>query len=268
MTDRVSHRRSRPVLLAVAHGSRDPAAQETARGIARRVSVLAQRGGPPAGPAGVIPGLDVRTAFVQNARPSLAEALDRALRDTGQDGGAGAGAGVVIVPLLLSVGYHLTSDIAAAAARAGVPVAAPLGPDPRLVPALADRLRWARVPAGTPVVLAAAGSASLRAIEDARSQAALLAGHLRAPVLAAFAAGAQPAVDEAVAALAAQADGPVAVASYLLAPGRLHDRLRASRATWVSAPLGDHPAVADLVLDRFRTARGAAMVPPGQPRPG
>ncbi len=224
---------SRPVLLAVAHGSRDPAARRT-------VSALAARAGR------LVPGLEVRTAFVQNAEPSVAQVL------TGT-----AGAGVVIVPLLLSAGYHLSTDIAGPAKRAGVPVAGPLGPDPGLVPALADRLAEAGAPPGTPVVLAAAGSTDPRAIGETRSQAALLAAHLLVPVLAAFASAGQPTVDEAVAALAARTGGPVAVASYLLAPGVFHDRLAASGAAWVSVPLGDHPAVAGLVIDRFRAVSAA-----------
>jgi len=220
---------SRPVLLAVAHGSRDPQAQQTVRSIAGRV-------------AGLAPGTEVRTAFVQNAEPSLAGALAAAgPRD------------VVVVPLLLSAGYHLSRDIGEAADRAGVPVAAPLGPDPGLVPALADRLRGAGMPPGTPVVLAAAGSTDPRAAGDARHQAALLASHLQAPVLAAFASAARPTVGEAVAGLAARTGGPVAVASYLLAPGVFAGRLRASGAAWVSSPLGDHSAVAGLILERFRS---------------
>jgi sirohydrochlorin ferrochelatase len=219
---------SRPVLLAVAHGSRDPAAQRTVLSLAARAGGLA-------------PGVEVRTAFVQNARPSLAEALTEAGRRH-----------VVVVPLLLSAGYHLSTDIADAAGRAGVPVAGPLGPDPGLVPVLADRLRAAGVPPGTPVVLAAAGSSDPRAAGDARNQAALLASHLQAPVLAAFASAARPTAGDAVAALAARSGGPVAVASYLLAPGVFAGRLRASGAAWVSAPLGDHPAVAALILERFR----------------
>jgi hypothetical protein len=139
----------------------------------------------------------VRTAFVQNAETSLAEALAAA----GQ-------CQVVIVPLLLSAGYHLSQDIGEAAARAGVPVAAPLGPGPGLVPALADRLRAAGTPVGTPVVLAAAGSTDPRAAGEARNQAALLAAHLQAPALAAFASAARPAVGEAVADLAAHTEGP------------------------------------------------------------
>jgi sirohydrochlorin ferrochelatase len=221
---------NRPVLLAVAHGSRDPAAQQTVLSLAGRAGGLA-------------PGIEVRTAFVQHAGPSLAGAL-----------AAAGGRPVTVVPLLLSAGYHLGTDIGGAAGRAGVPVAAPLGPDPGLVPALADRLRAAGAPAGTPVVLAAAGSTDPRAAGDARHQAALLASHLQAPVLAAFASAARPTVGEAVADLAARTGGPVAVASYLLAPGVFAGRLRASGAAWVSAPLGDHPAVAGLVLERFRRA--------------
>jgi len=221
---------NRPVLLAVAHGSRDPAAQQTVLSLAGRAGGLA-------------PGIEVRTAFVQHAGPSLAGAL-----------AAAGGRPVTVVPLLLSAGYHLGTDIGGAAGRAGVPVAAPLGPDPGLVPALADRLRAAGAPAGTPVVLAAAGSTDRRAADDARHQATLLASHLQAPVLAAFASAARPTVGEAAADLAARTGGPVAVASYLLAPGVFAGRLRASGAAWVSAPLGDHPAVAGLVLERFRSA--------------
>jgi len=219
---------SRPVLLAVAHGSRDPRAQRTVLSLAARAGRLA-------------PGVEVRTAFVQNAAPSLTEALT-----------AAGGREVAVVPLLLSAGYHLSQDIGAAAGRAGVPVAAPLGPGPDLVPALAGRLRAAGAPPGTPVVLAAAGSTDPRAAGDARHQAALLASHLQAPVLAAFASAGRPTVGEAVAGLAASTGGPVAVASYLLAPGVFAGRLRASGAAWVSAPLGDHPAVAGLILERYR----------------
>ncbi len=137
---------SRPILLAVAHGSRDFAAQETMLTLAGQVRRLS-------------PGVDVRVGFVQNAAPSLADALAGALtapvpdgnRVSGTEQASGAqGAGVVVVPLLLSPGYHLEHDIAEAAARAGVPVAAPLGPDQRLVAVLAGRLAGAGTPAGTP----------------------------------------------------------------------------------------------------------------------
>jgi len=227
---------TKPVLLAVAHGSRDPAAQQCVLSLAGRVARLAG-------------DVRVRAAFVQNASPSLAAGLARATAHGGADG-------AVVVPLLLSNGYHLSSDIAGAARPAGVPVARPLGPDRRLVRALEDRLREAGVPGRAPVVLAAAGSRDLRALADTRQQAAMLAAHRHSPVVAAFASAARPTVDEAVAFLAGLTGEPVAVASYLLAPGLFHDQLRLSAGAWVSPPLGDNPAVADLVVARFREVAG------------
>ena len=229
------------VLLAVAHGSRDPAAQQCVLSLTSRVARSAD-------------GVTVRTAFVQNAQPSLADGMDDAATLAGADG-------VVVVPLLLSSGYHLSSDIAGAARAAGVPVARPLGPDARLVRALSDRLREAGVPGQVPVVLATAGSSDPRALADTRRQAAMLAAHRHAPVVAGFATAARPTVDEAVAFLADVTGQPVAVAAYLLAPGLFHDRLRLSTGTWVSGPIGDHPAVAELILDRFRDTAGAAGAP-------
>jgi len=120
----------RPALLAVAHGSRNPAAQQAVGALVERVRRLA-------------PALDVRMAFVQHAEPSLATEL------------AAAGSDVVVVPLLLSTGYHLAVDISGAAAAAGARLAAPLGPHRGLAAALADHLSAAGVPDGAPVVLAA-----------------------------------------------------------------------------------------------------------------
>lgn len=228
-----------PVLLAVAHGSSHPDAAATVSALACQVTRLA-------------PVIDIRTAFVQHGEPSLAAGI------------AAAGPDIVIVPLLLSAGYHLASDITAAADEAGRTdvasprVAGPLGPDPLLVTALAGRLAEAGVPAGTPVVLAAAGSSDPSAASQVAGQAALLADELSTDVVVAFAAAGRPKVGEAVAELRARTGGPVAVAAYLLAPGRFHDSLAESGADWVTAPLGDHPAVAALVIDRYRTLRAAS----------
>jgi sirohydrochlorin ferrochelatase len=220
---------SNPTLLAVAHGSKDPAAQDTIGMLCRQIRRLA-------------PVLDVRVAFVQHAEPSFAAEL------------AAAGANAVVVPLLLSTGYHLTTDIAGAANAVGARVADQLGPDTLLVTALAGRLAQAGVPDGTPVVLAAAGSSDPAAARDVRRQADLLAERLEAPVSAAFASGLRPRVDEAVAELQSRAGKPVAIASYLLAPGHFQDQLQHAGARWVTAPLGGHPAMAGLVIDRYRAA--------------
>jgi len=220
---------SSPALLAVAHGSRDPAAAEVVRGLARQVRRLA-------------PVLDVRVAFLDHAEPSLPAEL------------TAAGANTVIVPLLLSSGYHLAADIGGVADVAGARVAGPLGPDELLLTALTARLAEAEVPDGTPVVLAAAGSSDPLAAADVRKQADLLAERLGVPVVAAFATAAEPNVPAAVADLRARTGKPVAVASYLLAPGRFADQFADSGADWMTAPLGGHPALAGLVIERYRRA--------------
>ena len=217
-------------LVAVAHGSRDPAAQRVIGQLADEIRRLA-------------PGLPVATAFLQHAEPSLAASL------------AAAGPGAVIVPLLLSPGYHLETDIAAASRAAGAAVARPLGPDPLLTGALLARLAEAGVPAGTPLVLAAAGSADPRAVVATERQAELLADATGAAVLAGYAAAAGPTVSEAVSALAGHTGRAVAIASYLLAPGHFQDRLSAGQAArWVTEPLGAHGSVVRLVLARYREA--------------
>jgi sirohydrochlorin ferrochelatase len=215
----------KPPLVAVAHGSSYPAAVQTVTALARQVTRLA-------------PVIDIRVAFVQHAEPSLPQALAEA----GQD--------AVIVPLLLSTGYHLTTDIAGIAKR----VAGPLGPDQLLVTALLTRLAEAGVPGGVGVVLAATGSSDPQASGQIAAQAGLLAAELDAPVVPAFASAGEPSVEDAVARLRKETRGPVAIASYLLAPGLFHDRLAKSGADWVTAPLGDHPAVAALIIDRYRMA--------------
>jgi sirohydrochlorin ferrochelatase len=220
---------SNPALVAVAHGSRNPAAAEVVRKLARQIGRFA-------------PVLDVRVAFLSHAGPSLPEQLET------------AGSGTVIVPLLLSSGYHLATDIADAASVAGARVAAPLGPDQLLLTALTARLAEANVPEGTPVVLAAAGSSDPAATAEVEEQAGLLAGQLGVPVLAGYASAARPTVREAVARLREQTGRPVAVASYLLAPGHFQDQLADCGADWVTEPLGGHPALAGLVIDRYRAA--------------
>jgi len=218
-----------PALLAVAHGSRNPAAADVVRTVGRQIARLA-------------PVLDVRVAFLGHAEPSLPAQLDA------------AGQGAVIVPLLLSSGYHLVTDIAAAARTSGARAAAPLGPDQLLLTALTARLAEAGVPDGTPLVLAAAGSSDPAAMTDVGQQADLLAAHLDVPVRPAYLSAARPAVADAVRGLREQTGSQVAVASYLLAPGQFQDQLADCGADWVTAPLGGHPALAGIVIDRYRTA--------------
>ncbi|MCW2719294.1 MAG: cobalamin biosynthesis protein CbiX, partial [Pseudonocardia sp.] len=63
-----------------------------------------------------------------------------------------------------------------------------------------------------------------------------------------------PRVGEAVAALRRGGAQRVALASWLLAPGLFQRQLDACGADVVGAPLSDHDAVLDLVVDRYRSA--------------
>ncbi|MFD8012632.1 sirohydrochlorin chelatase [Streptomyces sp. NPDC058955] len=259
--------RPAPALVAVGHGSRDPRARATLDRLLTRVRELR-------------PGLDVRLAHIELNAPLLDDTL-AALAAEGREAGAGAEAeagaeaGAVLVPLLLAPGYHVTHDLPAA--LAAVPelrarVAAPLGPHPLLVEALADRLAEAgwtpadSASAATGVVLASAGSRDPRSAATLRRIAAALGERLGGtPVLAAYASAAAPTVPEAVAALTARGRHRVAVASCFTAPGLFAARA-AAHAPWIAAdPLGAHPALARLVLHRYDGAARARTALPATP---
>ncbi|MEV6111509.1 sirohydrochlorin chelatase [Streptomyces sp. NPDC052109] len=234
----LGHRRpARPALVLVAHGSRDPRALDTVRALRDRVRELR-------------PGLPVHLGHIELNEPLLPDTL-AALGDTL----------AVLVPLLLSRGYHVGQDLPEMAAAAPPPtrLAAPLGPHPLLVEALYDRLVEAGWPAGvdagtrrsTAVVLAAAGSRDPDSTTDTRRTARLLADRLGVPVVPAYASAASPTVPAAVRALAARGRHRVAVASYFTAPGRFATQCAQAAPWWASAPLGAHPAMARLILHRY-----------------
>lgn len=226
-----------PTLVAVAHGSRDPRALHTVEALLERVRELRPR-------------LDVRLGHIELNHPLLDRTLDRT---------RGA---AVLVPLLLGRGTHVKRDLPAAA-RAGhlrIRIAAPLGPHPLLVEALYERLVEAGWSAGSGVVLAAAGSRDPDSAADTRATADLLSERLDGvPVVAAYASAAAPGVPAAIRALAARGIHRVAVASYFTAPGRFASASAAASPGAAAAPLGDHPALARLVLQRYEEALAAPV---------
>ncbi|MCD7439743.1 sirohydrochlorin chelatase [Streptomyces lincolnensis] len=235
-----TRRADRPALVVVAHGSRDPRTLSTVHRLLDRVRE--QR-----------PGLSVHLGHIELNAPLLPDTL-ASLGD----------AEAVLVPLLLSRGYHVKRDIPemAAASPARTRVAAPLGPHPLLVETLYARLVEAGWRTGmdeetrrtSAVVLAAAGSRDPEAAVDTRRTAQLLSARLGVPVVPAYASAATPTVDTAVRALAARGRHRVAVASYFTAPGLFATQC-AEKAPWIaSAPLGTHPAMADLLLHRYDQA--------------
>jgi sirohydrochlorin ferrochelatase len=215
-----------PVLLAVGHGTRDPAGVAVIRALLDRVRALR-------------PTLPVSLCFAEICTPSLEDAVARL------DGPA------VAVPLMLGRGHHSSVDIPGRAGHAAV-VARALGPHPLLARALADRL-----PATSrrdALVLGAAGTSDPAGAADVRAAARLLARRLGRPVAYGFAASAGPALPDVVAGLRAAGARRVVVASYLLAPGFFHRRILAAGADTVSPPIGVHDALADLILRRYDEA--------------
>jgi sirohydrochlorin ferrochelatase len=218
--------------ILVAHGTRKPEGTAMIGDLAGRV--------------GDALGRQVRTAFVDVLGPSPADVLDSV------DGTA------VLVPAFLASGYHVRVDIPAfvtASAHPDVLVTDALGPSPQMVRVLTDRLIECGWRVGDSVVMAAAGTSDLGAQRDLRITAAMLSAAIGDRVELAFAATGEPRVADAVSGLRDRGARRVIVASYLLAEGLFQERLRASGADAVAAPLGVHPGVVRLIASRFRRAR-------------
>ena len=211
-----------PRVLA-AHGSTDPRFNDVVESIAAQVRALR-------------PHVDVRIGYLEHGPPSIADAVT---------------ADCVVVPLLLSGGYHVRIDIPAQAS--GCVIADPVGPDAALVTALVARLGEAGYDGKQSVVLAGAGSSDERALDDVRSVAGWLSNELGVDVTAAFVSAGSPRLGEI--------DARV-VATYLLSPGVFHDAIVEGGADVASAPIGDHPVVADLVLARYDSAQVPGRIAP------
>ncbi|MCX5381062.1 sirohydrochlorin chelatase [Streptomyces sp. NBC_00091] len=238
-------------LLLVAHGSRDARHARTVRALTRRIRSTR-------------PGLPVSTAFLDFDSPAVPQELERLARHGARR--------VVVQPLLLTRAFHASVDLPGVLRQAppslAVRQAGVLGPDPLLTAALERRLREAGLgPQGrtaTGVVLAAAGTTDPGA-------AAGIAGIARrwqhtgwCAVRPAFASGGVfPRTEDVVRALRAEGVERIAVAPYVLAPGRLPDRIAAGAAAAgadvLGAVLGAAPELARLVLLRYDAARADAL---------
>ncbi len=239
-----------PVLLAVAHGTAHRP------GLAQLEALLERA-------RGLAPGVRCELAYVDHEPPSVVGALEAL---------AAGRAAVAVVPLLLTAAAHSKTDIAGAvrlarAAHPGLDVSygRPLGPDPLLLAALADRIAEAGAGPDTAVVVAAAGSADPDANAEIWRVARLLWEYRRgrSPVEVAYAGATTPTVPEAVDRLRRLGHRDVVVAPYFLASGKLPGGVvEAARAGGARAAdvLGAHEAVARLLLARYAEACGAPVL--------
>ncbi|MEH3033165.1 MAG: sirohydrochlorin chelatase, partial [Aeromicrobium erythreum] len=166
---------------------------------------------------------------------------------------------VVVVPLLLSAGFHVHHDVARAVAEHPDAVAsAPLGPDWSLAEIGASRLLQSGAHRRDTVVLGGSGSSDERAMADVDEAARRLGALWGGPVRVGHLGHRGTPLPEVV--TQARADGAerVVVSSYLLAPGYFQDRALESGADLVTAPLlsaSPDPALVELVVRRVEQAR-------------
>ncbi|MET9293594.1 CbiX/SirB N-terminal domain-containing protein [Streptomyces sp. NPDC003077] len=244
-----------PALVLAVHGSALPQA-------VRPIELLALKVTQWYGVTPLIGHLDVRS-------PDVGQVLSRVRR--------AGGASAVVVPLLLGDGYHRTVDLPAVVDTArseglACVLTDGLSDEPALATALYERLRQAERRAGglaDAVLLAAAGSGrpggNAGAVRTADRLRVLL-GEERGPVpvVTGYCSATGPSVTEAYQCLRAQGHRRVAVATYLLAPGRFTCALRDLGAWAASAPLADHPVVARLVGERYVAARSVFLTASGE----
>lgn len=234
-------------VLLVAHGSADPRAAASTRALAR--AVAAQR-----------PGLDVRSSYLDHAGPRP----DEVLFDMQRLGHRSA----VVVPLLLTAAFHGRVDLPGvidrareAGLRLRVDITDVLGPvggvtHPLLLAALCRQL-----PAVDPdgIVMIAAGTRDDLARHTVDLAAAELGRQLGLPCRAAFASGSPITGAVAVSALREQGSSRIAISSYFLATGRLHEIAIASAVSAgalepAAPPLGGALDLARLVIARVSPA--------------
>ncbi|GAA0939003.1 MULTISPECIES: sirohydrochlorin chelatase [Streptomyces violaceusniger group] len=243
---------SAPTLLIIAHGSRDPRHAATVDALRARVRSLR-------------PGLRVEAAFLEFNAPRVPQVLARLAAADATE--------VIALPLLLTRAFHAKTDIPAVLREAtarhprlSVRQAEVLGPSPLLVDALERRLYEAGLrPAdrsSTGVVLASAGSTDPEAIAVIAEIAREWRHTGWCAVRPAFASASLPRTEDAVRALRAEGVPRVAVAPYVIAPGRLPDRIasgaEAAGADLLAPVLGPAPELARLLLTRYDEARTAS----------
>ena len=237
---------SQPVLLVIAHGSRDPRHAATVHALTRRVRAAR-------------PGVRVVTGYLDHCAPSVPQVIGRLAAEGVRD--------VVALPLLLTRAFHAKADIPAVLREAtahhprlAVHQADVLGPSPLLVSALERRLREAGLRPGdrrsTGIVLASAGSTDPEAIAIIDDIAREWRHTGWRAVRPAFASASLPRTEDAVRQLRAEGCARIAVAPYVVAPGFLPDRIArgAAGADLLADVLGDAPELASLLLRRYDAA--------------
>jgi sirohydrochlorin ferrochelatase len=219
-------------LLLAAHGTASPAGIASLHALSELV-------------AAARPSVSVSLAFLDVSTPTVASSLDDSP--------------TVVVPGLLSTGYHVETDLPALIGPfKATRVARHFGPDPLVLAAVADRLSAVGpIPGPGPVALVTAPSSRRGAAVEVGAAAIALGQRLGRSVVPLVAGrGLREALGEAGTGRTA------AVATYLLAEGRFASMVRrAAEGLCPVAPvLGAHPLLAELIWRRYDECRGVPAV--------
>ena len=225
-----------PVLIACGHGTRSGAGRAAVSALIGELA-LAMDG-----------RAEVVEAYVDVHGPELPGVVDRVAGSRARD--------VVVVPLLLSAGFHVKVDMAGAvAAHPRARVAPAMGPDPLLASLLSDRLHEVGAAPEHQVLMGAAGSSDADAVADVEAQADLLRGDWPRLRLG-YGASARPRLACEAARVRLEHDGDRVVGlSYLLAPGFFASRVEKSGLDAVTRPLIEPDREIDHRLTELLAAR-------------
>lgn len=243
-----------PALVGISHGTSSPDGRSAVAGLMEAVAAALPE-------VTTVSGyVDVQQPDVANTLAVLDEAvLDETVRD---DASRDSQATAIIVPLLLSAGYHVHVDLHEAARdwTGSATLARTLGPDPRLAELQHERLIEVGLAAADVVILAAAGSSDAGAVSECRTAADLVAARVGRAVTIGFLSAASPTLAEAIA--TARSEHPsarIVVSSYLLAPGYFQSIVENAGADVATGPLlaAGRPTphqLVEIVVHRYRAA--------------
>ena len=209
------------------------------------------------------PGADIRIGYLNGTADQLADALPPE-----PEGGRGTAPHAIIVPLLAGPHPIFDAEIAAAISRMPVPVmlAAHLGPHPLLAGALHDRLSQVGLARASRVrgLSIQAGANGVLVVADRGPQAigvvgvstVLLASRLAVPAAPAS-LGDPVSIDAALTRLREAGVTHAAIAACVIGPETNPaewEQLCAALGAPCTEPLGNHPAIAQLVSIRYGEA--------------
>ncbi|MFV0406667.1 MAG: sirohydrochlorin chelatase [Propioniciclava sp.] len=224
-----------PIVLAF-HGTRHPDGEPTAHAIAAAVSQE-------------LGGAQVHVAWVDLHRELLHDFLPTVGPCT-------------VVPCFLAAGFHVTHDVASAAAASPYPVTVTphLGARESLcgvLAALSGRIAEAGGP-GDALVLAAIGSRMAAAQAEIDAVAVRLADLWNVPVRPGFIFSGQPQVAAVADDLRTDGHRDLLMVPYTIAPGLFGERLRGLTPR-LTAPLGPHPALVSAIAARVAPRIGVGV---------